>query len=553
VAGRPATALDALRLADLPECGAQSDRSSGPGAPGTRTARAASSRTIWIVAAAVGILAAACYLATLRDYGPVSDEANYFVSSRLIAGWTGLFARSLVHGEPGRAFTDAALDESWRWLAPRIPHPPFSRELAAVSDALFRHVTDLVTGYRILDVLVAALLAGGVAAWAALRAGPAAGGSAGAAFLLMPRVFAHAHFADTDLVLSALVFFALFCAAEARRRPLAWAGLLWGLALATKLSAILLPAALLPWLVAFRRDALRQLPLFGVLALVAFVAVNPLAWVHPVETLTEYVRQGTARRHLEIAQLPTVYFGRLYTYRPPWHYPLVMLAITAPIGISLLWIAGGAAGLARRATRPVAALALLVTAAFLGALELPSAPMHDDIRLFLPVFPFLALLAGLGAGWLLSGRLVPRMAAVALVALALGDAAVATARMHPYQGSYFNVLVGGVAGADRRGLEVTGMKEVLTREVYADLNRILPRGAKVDGGPFLYEDLLFAQALGWLEPGLTVVEGQPSDYVLLVNRPGWFRPMDRALLRQGHPSYTVSLEGVPLVALYRLR
>jgi hypothetical protein len=146
-----------------------------------------------------------------------------------------------------------------------------------------------------------------------------------------------------------------------------------------------------------------------------------------------------------------------------------------------------------------------------------------------------------------------RLAAVALVALALLQPAFAVARLHPYQASYFNVLAGGLRGAQARGLEVTGMKEALNRETYADLNGILPRGATLDGGPFLHEDLLFAQWAGWLDRTVVVRREPPSDFVLLVNRRGWLRRSDAALLDRARPAYAVLAEGVPLVALYRLR
>lgn len=532
------------------------------------------------VGAAVGLLAAAAYAVTLPDYGLVSDEGNYFESSRRLFGWADHFAESLRDGEPGRSLSDDVLEQTWRWGGDRIPHPPFAREVAGLSGFLFYGRMDPLTAYRLLGTLLAGALAGGIAAWGTLRGGGAGGIVAGLGFVVLPRVFAHAHFADTDFVLSALLFASLFCAAEKRRAPLAWAGAFWGLALATKFSALLLPVVLVPWLALFRRDRLRGLPAFAALAAAAFAAVNPAVWADPLAAGADYLRQGFGRRGIDMAQLPTFYLGRVYSFRPPWHYPLVMLVLTLPPGLLLLACAG-ALRAARRAdpARPTAVLAVLVPAAFLGALALPSAPLHDDVRLLLPAFPFLALLAGLGAARLAESpreraagagaetgaarpgaapglRTVPRairLGAVALVALALLQPAFAVARLHPYQASYFNVFAGGLRGAQARGLEVTGMKEALNRETYADLNGILPRGATLDGGPFLHEDLLFAQSAGWLDRSVVVRREPPSDYVLLVNRRGWLRRSDAALLDRARPAYAVLAEGVPLVALYRLR
>lgn len=499
-----------------------------------------------------GLIAAAAYALTLPDYGLVSDEGNYFESSRRLFGWADYFVESWRAGDPDRAFSGAVLEESWRWGGDRIPHPPFSREVAGLSGFLFYGRMDPLVAYRLLGTLLAGVLAGGVAAWGTLRAGLPAGLFAGCAFVLMPRVFAHAHFADTDVLLAGLLFFAAFCAAEARRGPLVWAGALWGLALATKFTALLLPLVLVPWVAVFRRDRLRELPLFLLVGLATFALVNPELWASPATTLQEYARQGLGRRGIAMAQLPTFYLGRLYIFRPPWHYPFVMLVLTTPLAVLALALCGGAAGLARAPLRATVALALLLTAGLLAPSALPAAPLHDDVRLFLPVFPFLALLAGFGAAWVLRRRVLGA-AAPAILILALAEPALSSIRLHPFQASYFNALAGGVAGAQERGFEVTGMKEVLNRDLYADLNRLLPRAAELDGGPFLYEDLSFAQDVGWLRRDVVVKRELPADYVLLVNRRGWFRPSDLALFHSARPTYAVRVAGVPLVALYRLR
>lgn len=511
--------------------------------------RRASPLRVGLVVAGV---AAAAYALTLPDYGLVSDEGNYFESSRRLFGWMDYLVRSARAGAPGRAFEPAVLEETWRWGGDRIPHPPLSRLVAGLSGWLFYGRMDPLVAYRLLGTLLAGALAGLVAAWGTLRAGAPAGLFAGAALVLTPRVFAHAHFAGTDLLLSGLLFGALFCAVEARRAPLVRAGLLWGLALATKFSALLLPAVLFPWVLAFRRDRWRELPLFALAGLAAFLALDPPLWVDPLGGLQEYVRHGLGRRESPLAQLPTFYLGDLYVFRPPWHYPAVMGLLTLPLGILLLATCGVGAGLATARRRPAAAAATLVPVVFTGALALPSAPAHDDIRLFLPAFPFVALLAAFGAAWL-AGLPRLRPAGLILVVAALLEPAAALVRLHPYQASYFNVLAGGVAGAHARGLEVTGMKEVLNRGLYADLNRLLPPGATLDGGPFLYEDLLFARQVGWLRQDVEVRREPPADYVLVVNRRGWFRPEDRALFDFARPAYAVRVGGVPLVALYRLR
>jgi hypothetical protein len=229
-----------------------------------------------------------------------------------------------------------------------------------------------------------------------------------------------------------------------------------------------------------------------------------------------------------------------------------------------------------------------------GALALPSAPMHDGVRLFLPLFPFYCALAGAGAvaigEWVTRG-LQARFPAAAqrrdlIVALSIvaviAPAALRTAQVHPYQLSYFNLLAGGVEGAERRGLEVTNLKEVLNREVLTDLAGKLAADARVDPG-FFIEEICFYQAIGWAPAGwraetqlskpdgsndiALACEGPQSfttvaldrkagdaDFVFVLNRKAQWRRTESALVGfGGAPMLTVSLEGVPLMMVYRTR
>jgi hypothetical protein len=75
---------------------------------------------------------------------------------------------------------------------------------------------------------------------------------------------------------------------------------------------------------------------------------------------------------------------------------------------------------------------------------------YDGMRHFLFVLPALAFFAALGvhtAASLFSRR---RSIAVAVLTLALASSTLSMIRLHPYQSSYFNALVGGVAGAAGR-------------------------------------------------------------------------------------------------------
>ena len=101
---------------------------------------------------------------------------------------------------------------------------------------------------------------------------------------------------------------------------------------------------------------------------------------------------------------------------------------------------------------------------------LPLAQGYDGVRLFLPAFPCLAVLAGYGFQWISGfweGLQAPRKQKILLSALVLAAVLIQpcrdTIRLHPCQLAYFNALCGGPRGAQRLGMESTYWCDSLTR------------------------------------------------------------------------------------------
>jgi hypothetical protein len=110
-------------------------------------------------------------------------------------------------------------------------------------------------------------------------------------------------------------------------------------------------------------------------------------------------------------------------------------------------------------------------------------PAYDGGRLFLMVFPLWAIWVGIGAGWLIDGpaaRLLPRRAIrVAVVLAFVALQGVGLAIYQPCQLSYYNLLVGGLAGAETLGFEVTYWGDTVREPMLADAAR------RCDGHPIL--------------------------------------------------------------------
>jgi hypothetical protein len=145
-------------------------------------------------------------------------------------------------------------------------------------------------------------------------------------------------------------------------------------------------------------------------------------------------------------------------------------------------------------------------------------PAHDGVRLMLPAFAFLAILAGWGiAGTAegLSRRARGQAAAFfrySVHALFLAPAAWALIAIHPYELSYYNALVGGPRGAWNLGFELTYWYDAFTPQFRRDINRKLPAGAEITFPSKLSEPVMVVQdlqslgalrgdlVLGWTNP-----------------------------------------------------
>jgi 4-amino-4-deoxy-L-arabinose transferase-like glycosyltransferase len=222
-------------------------------------------------------------------------------------------------------------------------------------------------------------------------------------------------------------------------------------------------------------------------AILAFAPVvgwlgNPAWWRETLPRLTHYYMLSTAREGT-LPDIQIIYFGQVYEFSLPWHNAFVLTGITVPAailgtaGIGLIW------GLRtiRRDRLPFYFLIHLLT---LPVIRMFPTPAHDGVRLFLPAFFFLAAFAGWGTVWLAdvltrAVRVPTRFARPALASLVLGSAAFALIRVHPYELSYYNELIGGPRGAWERGFELTYWYDAFNGPVLDDLNRAFPPKARV--------------------------------------------------------------------------
>ena len=433
-----------------------------------------------------GILAGLAVVLTLDDPGLTVDEpldvrpGRTYVSTCRAAGWN--------------FFDSAVVDRVFRDNA---EHPPLGRWLLGLASTLFEPFQIMLKGpdptglyvlsARLAPALSFAVLVAVVVAETSRRWGRAAGLSAGWALLVMPRVFTHAHFAALDTFLALFWTLGLLAGARAFERPgrlrgAIGAGALWSLALLTKIHAwLLLPIlsiwafARLPW-----RIAARNLAGWSLTGITLFVAGWPWLWYDTLDRWRAYFSTSVHRTTIYVE-----YFGRvLADCDLPWHYPWFYFAVTVPIGLHAMGVTGLASSWPRRASDRFALLLAASIGLFLGLFS-TRIPVYDGERLFLHVFPAWAMLIGLGFGrlWQRWGR--NRAGRLLLVGLLMAQGYGVLA-MHPFGLSYYNLLTGGLAGAEKLGLELTFWSDAVDRVLLDRLAAETRPGARAALAPTLY-------------------------------------------------------------------
>lgn len=499
-------------------------------------------RPLWI-GLGLFLLAFASILGTVTAPGFAWDEVFYIGAAENYRTWFRRIGSDAMKPEVLREF----------WQANK-EHPPLAKLVIAAAMTLGEPVIGVLYSARMVSGFLLAALVLLVFLFMKKHFDPISGVLAALSLLLMPHVFGHAHFAELDLPM-AFAWFA--CAAAFSEavpgKPFSWAvsGLVFGLALLTKINALAIPPVLSLWgLFYFGRKALPACISFAI-GIPVFFAGWPWLWTDTLPHLQDFMLTLKHRN-----PIPVYYFGRTYGLdaAAPFHYPLVMTLATLPAGTALAAALAAARSLRSIRSRPVEGFLLANAGFILLSASMPGVPKYDGVRLFLPAFPFLACLAGMGLRaayrWL-TQRLRSQHRAFAVAAAYFLWLAAAIAWMHPFYLSYYGGLAGGVRGAHSLlGMESTYWSDVVDEDaVQFIVDRTPPGGSFV---VFPYErlamDLILKEHLKKERPDIRE-EGFDEgrwDVALLNCRQGMFNEPAWELYRNGKPAFAHRRQGVPL-------
>lgn len=427
-----------------------------------------------IIGAALAVLTVVLVQCNQGRVGIARDEVVYMnAGARYADWWLGGFGpiEKTWGGAPGGGNN--------------TEHPPLMKTLFGISHKILKPVLGEVGSFRfpgavMHGVLVALVFAMVLQLWALAEAVVAA-----LLVMLLPRAMFHAGLACFDAPIMTLWFatvYAYWRCLDGRAWP--WqAGVVFGLALATKHNAMLLPFALgIHYLIVGYRAGgsasarggrwrgmllhrWRVLVSLAVLAPLTLVALWPWLWTDPIGHLQQWLSF-----HLKHVHYNFEYLGVNWNApRFPWHVALVTTLYTVPV-ITLAGAATGAALWARKrgalpdAARAPVLLLALSAAASIGPFFLGTTPIFGAEKHWMPALPTLCIAAGVGIVW--AGRsavawletkrplepIARDLALAGIAAVCVAASAVETVTAQPYALTWYNALAGGAPGGADKGM-----------------------------------------------------------------------------------------------------
>ncbi len=446
----------------------------------------------------------------------------------------------------------------WFWpFAREEPHghPPFYALVGLIGDFVVPGWADLPRA-RFGPILIFSLTAGALFGFAAKKWGVWPAALASCAWIFQPQIFSHGHYAAYDALLTclwvnAIIVFDLAIESPRKAGRIAWSillGLIFGCAADTKLTGWFLPIPFLFWAVAYRSKAALQVALIAApVALITLYVANPGWWAAPVTGIARFLKSNLSRG--TSIPIKVMFLGRVYNTpldSLPWYNTLAWTIFVVPAGFLCFGLAGAVRAVRRVKLEPFGVLVLGHWLFLLLLRSLPHTPGHDGVRLFLPAFGVLAILAGQGAAWLIEKS--PRWGGI-LSGVAIAEGAISLALMMPVPMSYFSPLAGGLPGAAALGMEPTYYWDALGDDALDFLNKNTPPDRSVAFASFPHS-FIYLRQTGKLTTRVPQFDRLPPKWYVIQNRPGSMSPHDRALIAGRTPAFVSKKWGVPLLWIF---
>ena len=265
------------------------------------------------------------------------------------------------------------------------------------------------------------------------------------ALVALPQFYGHSFNNSKDIPLACALTWSLV--ALSRGTSAVFMGLAIGSALAIRAgSAPLIVAASLVVILTSqqRRAMVKRLAVAAVIAWLVMIAFWP--WAHESPIRNPIAAMVTASKFTRVN--PVMFEGRYIDSNVlPRRYLVEMLAITTPLPMIALALAGVVLALRRARSTPAALLVVWILIPLIG-FTIARPDVYDGVRHFLFLMPAFAIASSISVTALI--RRWPLWSVRVGAAVMIAFAIVPMWRLHPYEMTYYNALVGGTRGASGR-------------------------------------------------------------------------------------------------------
>jgi len=528
-------------------------------------------------------------LLTLDDMGLTDDDDFYVPAAKDYVTWMEKNTKAIFDGD----FSYFGKNKIQRHWYNNHEHPSVAKAVMGMSWIVFHKWTGLmgqINAARLGVIILAMMMFYLVFRFSWEIFGPRAAIFAVLALLTMPRTFYHAHVATLDIPTASTLFLVIYAVWRAEKSKL-WvilAGIFYGVAMCTKLNGPFVVFPLLVyWFYRWRQDyilkSLSVLPVkrmfwtgisMALLSFPVFWLLWPWIWHDTINRLIEYFNFHFHHYGIRLLYLGDIFISNPF---PPWHAPFVYAFYTVPLVVIILGLAGMYYGFKQltpnnlktfshgAGSRRDYALLMAANVAFcIAIVAFPNGPKYGGVKLFQPLYPCFAVLAGFGFQVLLEklSVLYPMIknkmnhVAVALTILLILPGAIGMIRVYPYMLSYYNSLAGNLPGATETGME-RQYYDVNYPSMVEFWNELNLKSAKVSYEPNMGE---YRRTYPWfkrdrvLKANAFIVNQDRADFMILTHERRWHSYFDLLNKYRKYPEmHTERSWGVPLYTIYDLR
>ena len=459
-------------------------------------------------------------------------------------------------------------------------HPPLSDILSSVFNRVLfgklRVIND-IDSYRVYSIFLASSLVGLIFYWVGSNFGLVAGIVSSLSLALYPLFWSESHFNnEKDIPETVFWSFMIFCFWKGFTAKKSWwillSGLFFGLALGTKFNILFIPLVLAPWLLfywwvhyskgfklsLFLKDNIKLIVTAFIAILLGIIILMgswPYLWPDPITRLISVL--GFYKGIGFTQNINQNFLGPLgiNTYALQW------IIFTSPPVTLFLSVAGIIYSVIKiiRKKNNILLLFLLWLAVPIARVTWPGTTIYGGIRQIMEYIPAMAILAGIGAFWILNAVKKKKFIYfffVSVIAISYSLSAIRLYKIHPNENVYFNFLIGGLKGAKEKDIPFWGNSfGAAYRQGVVWMNKNLPYGAKISYA----RELLPNIPMLWLRPDLALHNSFRSgylkngEYVIAlvyqgVEKTSYF---DEYLDRFLEPIYEVKVDDVPILKIWK--